>query len=124
MTSKELMQKELEVFGFYLSTHPVTDYKKRNSNIIELKNIKSYFDKIVNVIVIADKTKEIVTKTKEKMMFLTASDELATTTIIIFPKTYQTINNIEVGDLLKITGKVEKRFDQYQIVATKITKLN
>ena len=124
MSSKELMQKELEVFGFYLSTHPVTDYKKRNSNIIELKNIKSYFDKIVNVIVIADKTKEIVTKTKEKMMFLTASDELATTTIIIFPKTYQTINNIEVGDLLKITGKVEKRFDQYQIVATKITKLN
>ena len=124
MSSKELMQKELEVFGFYLSTHPVTDYKKRNSNIIELKNIKSYFDKIVNVIVIADKTKEIVAKTKEKMMFLTASDELATTTIIIFPKTYQTINNIEVGDLLKITGKVEKRFDQYQIVATKITKLN
>ena len=58
------------------------------------------------------------------MMFLTASDELAQTTIVIFPKTYQTINKIEVGDILKIIGKVEKRFDQYQIVATKITKLN
>lgn len=124
LPNKTLMQKELEVFGFYLSNHPITEYKKQNPKSIELKNVSSYFDKIVEAIVITDKTKEIETKNKDKMMFLTASDELAQTTIVIFPKTYQTINKIEVGDILKIIGKVEKRFDQYQIVATKITKLN
>lgn len=124
LTKKELMQKELEVFGFYLSRHPITDYKKQNSNAIELKYLDKYFDKLVEAIIIVDKTKEVDTKNKEKMMFITASDELATTTIVIFPKTYQTISQIEIGDILKITGRVEKRFDKYQIIATKITKLN
>ena len=122
-SQKYLMQKELEVFGFYLSNNPIIDYKKNNSNIISLKNINRYFDKIIEVIIIVDKTREIDTKNKEKMMFITASDELATTTIVVFPKIYQTINNIEVGDILQIKGRVEKRFDQYQIVASKIIKL-
>ena len=124
LSKKELMQKELEVFGFYLSRHPITDYKKQNPNAIELKHLDKYFDKLIEAIVIVDKTKEIDTKNKEKMMFLTASDELATTTIVLFPKTYQTINQIEVGNIIKINGRVEKRFDKYQIIATKITKLN
>ncbi len=123
-TQKYLMQKELEIFGFYLSNNPIVDYKKDHPNIISLKNINNYFDKIIETIIIVDKTREIDTKNKEKMMFITSSDELATITIVVFPKTYQTINNIEVGDILKITGRVEKRFDQFQIVASKITKLN
>ncbi len=124
LSKQELMQKELEVFGFYLSNHPVTDYKKLNPKAIELKNIKNYFDKTIEAIVIGDKTKEIDTKNKEKMMFITASDELATIEIVVFPKTYQTTGNINPGDILQIIGKVEKRYDQYQIIASKITKLN
>ena len=58
------------------------------------------------------------------MMFITASDELATIEIVVFPKTYQTTGNINPGDILQIIGKVEKRYDQYQIIASKITKLN
>ena len=121
---KELMQKELEVFGFYLSNHPVTEYKKQNPKAIELKNISNYFDKIVEAIIYVDKTKEIDTKSKEKMMFITASDELSSTDIVIFPRTYKISPEIEIGDILKITGKVEKRYDEYQIIANKIYKLN
>ena len=95
-----------------------------NPSIVLAFKLAKYFDKTIEAIVIGDKTKEIDTKNKEKMMFITASDELATTTIVIFPKTYQTISQIEIGDILKITGRVEKRFDKYQIIATKITKLN
>ena len=122
-SNKEIMQKELEIFGFYLTKHPVTDYKKQNSNIIEIKNLKNYFDKIVDVILIIDKTREINTKNNEKMMFVTASDELSQITVVLFPKIYQK-TNIQVGDIIKVNGRVEKRFDQYQIVTNKITKLN
>ena len=96
---------------------------KQNSNIIEIKNLKNYFDKIVDVILIIDKTREINTKNNEKMMFVTASDELSQITVVLFPKIYQK-TNIQVGDIIKVNGRVEKRFDQYQIVANKITKLN
>lgn len=123
-TKKELMQKELEVFGFYLSNHPVTEYKKLNNKAIELKDISNYFDKIVEAIIYVDKTKEIETKNKEKMMFITASDELSQADIVVFPRTYQNMPSFEIGDILKITGKVEKRYDEYQIIANKIIKLN
>ena len=123
-TKKELMQKELEVFGFYLSNHPITEYKKQNPKVIELKDISNYFDKIIEAIVYVDKTKEIDTKSKEKMMFITGSDELSTADIVVFPRVYNVMPNFSNEDILKITGKIEKRYDQYQIVAIKIVKLN
>ena len=123
-SKKELMQKELEVFGFYLSNHPITEYKKQNPKAIELKEISSYFDRMVEAIVYVDKTKEIDTKNKDKMMFITGSDELSQVDIVVFPRVYQVMPTINLGDILKITGKIEKRYDQYQIVANKIIKLN
>ena len=122
-SKKELMQKELEVFGFYLSNHPITEYKKNNPKAIELKDLDKYFDKIVEAVVYTDKIKEITTKKNEKMAFITGSDELAQADIVLFPRVYVNIDNINVGDILKLTGKVEKRYDQYQIIVNKISKL-
>ena len=67
---------------------------------------------------------EINTKNKDKMMFIMGSDELSTVDIVVFPRVYQVMPEFSLGDILKITGKVEKRYDQYQIVANKIIKLN
>lgn len=113
---KELMNKELEVFGFYLSNHPVSEYK----NIISLKNINSYFDKVIDIVLYVDKTREIDTKNKEKMMFITASDELSQIDLVIFPKVYNNISKVKPNDIIKIKGRVEKRFDQYQIVVNNL----
>ena len=58
------------------------------------------------------------------MMFITGSDELSTADIVVFPRVYNVMPNFSNEDILKITGKIEKRYDQYQIVAIKIVKLN
>lgn len=120
---EELMNHELELFGFYLTNHPITEYK-RKYNHIDLKNIKNYFDKQIETIVYVDKIREIETKNKEKMMFISASDELSKIDIVVFPKTYKQIKQINNGNIIKIKGKVEKRYDEYQIIATQIIKLN
>ena len=86
--------------------------------------IESYFDKIVDIIVNVDRVKEVMTKKQDKMLFITGSDELKVIDIVLFPKVYQIYNNINKDDILLIRGKVEKRFDSYQIVANKIEKLN
>ncbi|MCI9586207.1 MAG: DNA polymerase III subunit alpha [Bacilli bacterium] len=119
----EIMGFELQVFGFYLSNHPITEYKLKNSNIIDLRHLDSYFDRIVEVIVYAEKVKTIDTKRKEKMMFITGSDELSKVDIVLFPKIYNRYSNINEHDVLHVTGKVEKRFDQLQIVANVVLKL-
>ena len=122
-SKRELMQKEEEIFGFYLTAHPVTEYKKNNPNVIEAKDIGNYFDKTVEVIVSVDRIKRLTTKKNEQMMFITGSDELSQIDIVVFPRVYEISPEIEIGDILDIKGKIEKRYDQYQIITNKIIKL-
>ncbi len=122
-SSKELMKQELETFGFYLSSNPITEYKNSNKHI-ELKDIATYFDKIIETIVYIDKIRVINTKNGDKMMFITGSDELSKIDIVVFPKIYSENSNIKEGNIIKIKGKVEKRYDEYQIIANNIIKLN
>ena len=119
----ELMRRELELFGFYLSTHPITEYKN-NNNYINLKDINKYFDKTVETLIYVDKIRNTETKKKEKMMFIMGSDELSKINIVVFPKIYKKTSELNSGDIIKIKGKVEKRFDEYQIIAQNILKLN
>ena len=120
---EELMKYELDLFGFYLTSHPVTEYKRNNKHI-DLKEIEKYFDKQIETIVYIDKIRKIETKNKEEMMFIEASDEMSKIEIVVFPKTYKQIKNIALGNIVRINGKVEKRFDEYQIIANQIIKLN
>ena len=118
-----LLEKEKEVFGFYLSSHPTTMYKKDNPYCITLNNISQYFSKKVDTLILVYKIKVIDTKKGDKMAFITGSDETGTMDYTLFPKTYKEYSNIQKGDLLKVRGNVERRLDQYQIIIEKIKNL-
>ena len=118
-----LLEKEKEVFGFYLSSHPTTMYKKDNPYCITLNNISQYFSKKVDTLILVDKIKVIDTKKGDKMAFVTGSDETGTMDYTLFPRTYKEYSNIQKGDLLKVRGNVERRLDQYQIIIEKIKNL-
>ena len=120
----ELMNFELEVFGFYISNHPIQEYKLKYPNIIELKNINNYFDKNITTIIYVNRVSTTTTKKGEKMMFITGNDELDKIDLVSFPKAYNKYPNIKKGDILLINGKVEKRFDKMQIIINEIKKLN
>ena len=57
------------------------------------------------------------------MAFLKASDEYHQVDLTIFPNTYKDNKNIEIYDIIKIYGRVEKRFDNYQIIVSKMINL-
>ena len=67
-------------------------------------------------------TKEITTKTGEKMAFVSCSDEETEIDIILFPKVYENITNLKKSDIIKVDGKVERRND-YNIVASSIVNV-
>lgn len=119
-----LLEKEKEVFGFYLSSHPTTMYKKDNPYCIPLNLVEKSFGKQVDNLILVDKIKVINTKKGDKMAFITGSDETATIEYTLFPKIYNNYQNIEVGDLLKIRGNVERRLDQIQVIVEKIKFLD
>lgn len=120
---RELMNLELDYFGLYLKNHPVTLARLQYDNITMLNDIPYKFDMSVNVVVTVDRLKEIQTKKLEKMAFITASDEISSVSITLFPKIYEKCN-INEGDIIYLNGKVEKRYDKYQIIANKVERIN
>lgn len=114
----EKLEREYNSLGFYISNHPVISYKR--DNMVSLKEIEKYFDKIVNSIVLVENVKSILTKNKEKMAFLTVSDEFRKIECILFPKIYSKFINVKNGNIIKINGRVERRLNSYQIIVNVI----
>lgn len=118
--SKFLMEKEFEIFGFYVSNHPITSYKEKY-NSIDLCDISNYFDKVINIVVYVDRVREVDTKKGEKMCFITGSDEVSSIDVVFFPKVYT--GDINIHDILYLNGRVEKRNDEYQFVVNRVNEI-
>ena len=116
----ELMARELNVFGYYVTNHPASKYQE---GIMKLENIKKYFDKYVSLVVIIGNVRKIKTKKGEDMGFFLGSDETDNGDFIIFPRNNKYLNDIKKDDLVKVKGQVTRRNDKYQIVVSEIEKL-
>ena len=120
-TKEEQIENQLDTFGFYLSNHPTNIYKKDSD--IDTLSIEKYFDRTISMVLSIDNIKEVTTKNNDIMSFVTASDEYGQISLTLFPKTYKQYNNIKKKDIIRILGRVEKRFDQYQIIVNSLNLL-
>ena len=116
----ELISKEKEIYGFYITNHPITKY----DNNVKLIDLKNYFDKFINIYVFIDNIRKIKTKKNEDMAFLVCSDDTSDADFILFPNRYNLINDIKKGDIVYISGHVEKRLDKYQVVVNNLKKID
>lgn len=115
-----LINKEFSVYGFYMFSHPTLAYK--NENDINLNDISKYFNKNINVVVLVSNVKEVITKKNEVMAFVYASDNTSVVDITLFPNIYSQ-RKIKKGDIVRIFGSVERRYDSYQLVAKGVEML-
>ena len=121
-SKEELVNYEYNVYGFYLLSHPTLIYK--NNNDVDLVNIDKYYDKKINIVVAIDRVKEILTKKNDAMLFVYGSDNTGSIDIILFPNVYFENKDINKKDVIRVFGRVEKRYDKYQVIADKVNKLN
>ena len=121
LTLEEKRNEELEAFGMFISNHPASKYGE--DKVLKLYKIKDYFDKRVNCVVIIDSIKKIKTKKNEDMAFITASDDTSSGNFVIFNREIVDLDNLKVGDLVLINGRVTKRYADYQININKIRKI-
>lgn len=119
----ELINMEKDLYGFYLSNHPTINYKTRFHDIINLNSIEKYFNTYQNMIVLVEQIKEIKTKKGDKMLFFKGSDEERVVDFTVFPKEYEKYFDIKRGYILKVNGHIEKRNGVYQVVVSKIDKM-
>ncbi|MDD4036004.1 MAG: DNA polymerase III subunit alpha [Bacilli bacterium] len=123
-TNEELLEQELNIFGFYLNSHPVINYKNECSNIVDTNAISNYFNKDIIVIIYIDSIKTIKTKKNEDMAFITGTDEYSKIEIVVFPKVWSLNTDFKKGNIIKVFGRVERRLSEYQLIANKIEVLN
>ena len=116
----ELINLELKTMGFYLTEHPISKYREEYN--INSMNINNYFDKNVKLVVMIGKIRETTTKNNDVMAFIKGNDEYGDIDLTIFPSTYKRFNNIKEGNIVEILGRVEKRYDKYQVIVNNIKK--
>lgn len=56
------------------------------------------------------------------MAFISGSDNTGTISITLFPDMYKN-TRIKRNDIIKVFGRVERRFDEYQVIANNIEVL-
>lgn len=116
-SKQQLASRELEVFGFYMS-HPTHDYK--TSKTVDLKDIQAYFNKEILCVIYVEKINKIKTKNNEDMTFIMGSDETSIQEFVMFPKNNF---NVDIHNIYAVSGRVEKRYDKYQIIINKIRRV-
>ena len=119
-SKQELMNREIEVFGTYLSEHPITSLKSK-INVVNLIDIEKYFNKNIRVLMYVEQIKKIKTKNNKDMYFIVGSDETKNCEFVLFPNEFC---DIIVGSIYIVEGKVEKRYDKYQIIINRIKKVD
>ena len=113
--SSFLMNKEKELFGFYLSYHPTTKYKDKYK-VTNLNELDKHINKVVDVIVLVEKIKVHQDKLGNDMAFITGSDEVTSIELIAFKDEYNNIKDLEKGNILLVQGKVELRNNIQMII--------
>jgi len=112
---------ELDIFGFYVSGHPTSKYRKGDT--AKLDALDMYMNRITSIAVLVDKIKIINTKKGEKMAFLDISDDTKPGIAVIFPRNYSLIQNVNEGGLYKFKGKVGKRNEDTQFIIEESEKI-
>lgn len=119
-TKDELLEREYNAFGLYLFNHPVFKYKDNN---ISTKDIPANFNKQIEIYLLVNRKKQVETKNKDQMAFVNAEDEFGSIEVILFPKVFEKNVNIDKGNIIKVTGIVERRNSDYQLIANNIEKM-
>ncbi|MCM3611470.1 DNA polymerase III subunit alpha [Planococcus sp. MERTA32b] len=115
---------EMEVLGFYLSTHPIEREKaQRKKGFDELKSLKHKRDKErVIVLGMVEEIKRIRTKKGDAMAFVTLQDDTGPASVTLFPEEYAKYNAIlKEHAILEVQGTIENRMNRTSLICKNIS---
>ncbi|EOS60717.1 DNA polymerase III, alpha subunit [Firmicutes bacterium M10-2] len=105
----EKAQKEKEVYGFYLSEHPIRTLRRKRFMLVPTLNILEDQLGYVQCLVRVVRVKPHKTKRGDMMAFVTVEDETKSGEIVIMPKLYDMVKDeLKAGALVIVDGKKEK----------------
>ena len=124
---KELLANEKETIGFYITGHPLSRFSDRlgmianaDSSTISRKSDRE----TVAVAGVVTSIREVITKRKETMAYVTLEDLKGSVTVIFFSDVYRSTYDLLHGDdPLLIQGTLDIAEDSIKVIATEATLL-
>ena len=109
LTEDEMMAKEYELLGYYLTKHPLDNYKSKLASVHKIGELAEYpTGESVTICGIITENKIIQTKAGKTMAFLQLEDLTGRVEIVVFPGTYEKFKScIKLNGLIEIAGRVE-----------------
>lgn len=106
---QQRIEKEKEVIGFYISTHPIerkrNEYNAQLQPIIKIQDFHGY----VKFVCMIEHVKQHRTKHGDLMLFALASDETMKIDLVCMPNIFkQYTEELVKGNYLYIEGKIDK----------------
>ena len=129
MSRSELLKCEKELIGFYVTGHPLDDYRMALENLMPLYNLtddnSSVQDgQIINVGGIISRIDSKVTKKGDSMAVLLLEDFSSRIEVVVFPKTYNEYSKLLRGDaVVEVEGRFSVDERGSKIIASRLALL-
>jgi DNA polymerase III subunit alpha len=124
---KELLANEKETIGFYITGHPLSRYADRLGMIVtaDSSNLCTKTDREALILAgIVSSIREVQTRRKEMMAYITLEDLKGSSTVIFFPEIYKSSYDLLHGEEpLLVKGTVDIGEDSVKVIATEATLL-
>lgn len=121
-SKKEILAWEREMLGFYISGHPLEEFREKFSTLTKSKDLGKFIGKRVKVGGIITDVRRIMTKKGDSMAFIKLEDFDGEINVTLFPNVfYKNIGAALPDEIVVAEGRVESPNDVIQILADKIT---
>jgi DNA polymerase-3 subunit alpha len=115
-SDKEKLEKEKEVTGFYLSSHPLKSYKQLKwlktdsftGCLDKIKTVNSMKEPFATVVGFVQSKKEITTKKGDRMAFVELEDMSGHCEIVVFPSVFKKVSAwLDQYNVFVVSGAVD-----------------
>jgi DNA polymerase-3 subunit alpha len=124
---KELLANEKETIGFYITGHPLSRYADRLPMIVtaDSSNLAAKGDRDTLIMAgVISSIREVQTRRKETMAYITLEDLKGSVTVIFFPEIYKVSHDLLHGeDPLLVKGSVDVGEDSVKLIAAECVPL-
>lgn len=124
----EQLEWEKELLGLYVTANPISSQMSLISN--KITHLSSDFEELetnakITVGGVVKKVRQMLTKTSRNMAFVTMEDNVGEIELVVFPSVWERSSQlIEIGALLVVKGKIDKRENGVSILVDQIAREN
>lgn len=124
-TQEEMLLWEKEHLNFYISAHPLDNYKSVLKTFPTIREVQALEgEQLVTIGGIISKMKRTLTKKNEPMAFFTLEDSTGSLEVLVFPKVMPiALPFLELDKIVQVTGRLSDKDGEAKVIANELQQM-